>query len=188
LVKAPGTHFSYSTESTVLATGIARDALGGPAKVHQFLQQELLDPLSMQSAFFESDTTGLPIGGAYFYASARDWSKLAQLYLYNGTLQGQAFLPRDWMAYATKRTLKSGYGAGFWLPTDAAGTLDAELPKLPAGSFAGLGYLGQLIIMIPSHDMVILRFGASTGPDGVDSQPHIQGCIHSLTKCLPHCP
>ncbi len=175
LVKPVGTHFAYSSESTVLTTGIARDKLGSAAKVHQFLQQELLDPLSMRSAFFESDATGLPIGGSYFYASARDWSKLGQLYLYNGALQGRAFLPPDWMAYSTKRTLNSGYGAGFWHPTDAAGTPDADLPKLPAGSFAGLGYLGQLIIVIPSRDMVILRFAASNAPDGVENSALFTG-------------
>jgi hypothetical protein len=60
--------------------------------------------------------------------------------------------------------LDSDYGAGFWLPPQSTKTDQSPacgMDHLPGDAYFGLGYLGQYLIMIPSQDLIIARFGAT---------------------------
>ena len=72
------------------------------------------------------------------------------------------------MEYVTRHTrdkraseCENSYGAGFW-------TVEHNNPAcLPADTFYANGFQGQYVIVIPSRSLVIVRLGASLGPDGV---------------------
>jgi CubicO group peptidase (beta-lactamase class C family) len=168
IVDPPGTKFSYASGNAVMVSGIVRDRIGGgPQGLHQFLQRELTGPLSMQSLILETDAMRTPVGSTYALATARDWTKLGQLFLNQGVLEGRRFLPADWVTYSTTRTLNSDYGAGFWLPAngqDADESSEYGMDRLPKDAYFGLGYLGQYLIIIPSRNLVIARFGATLDP------------------------
>lgn len=166
LAAAPGVQWSYSNLSYTLLSKIVADQTGRtPRDVAGFAQRELFGPANMPSAILEFDATGTPLGGNSFFATARDWARLGLLYLNDGVIDGQRILPEGWVAYSTRPTLDSGYGAGVWLNTLSTPIpgwgASWGLPGAPSDAFMARGYLGQYVIVVPSQDLVIVRLGVS---------------------------
>jgi CubicO group peptidase (beta-lactamase class C family) len=163
LAHAPGTQWNYNSAGVNLIA----DALGrvfapdaGPAarrtQMRQTLARELFEPLGMTSAVPEFDAAGTFLGSALVYATARDFARFGLLYARDGMWNGQRILPPGWVDFARTRTsAKNGeyYGAGWWL-TPEAGRI-----KLPRDVFSAQGHEGQLITVVPSKDLVIVRLG-----------------------------
>jgi CubicO group peptidase (beta-lactamase class C family) len=161
----PGTHWEYMSGSTVLACRAIYHATGGTLESSQrFYQDAFFSPLGATSFVLEPDAAGTFIGSSYALATARDWAKFGQLYLQDGIWEGQRLLPKGWRDYVTQYTPQSGansYGAGFW-------TLEhSELAGLPRDTFYANGFQGQYVIVVPSRSLVLVRLGASLGPDGI---------------------
>lgn len=156
----PGSRWRYTSGNTMILSRIIRDAVGGRAEdVVRFARRELLDPLGMSNVTIEFDATGTPSGSVY--ASARDWARFGQLYADDGVADGRRILPAGWVKYSTKPTLRSGYGAGFWLGGPAWRT-DWHVP---GDAFYASGHLHQKILIVPSRRLVIARFGVTHAPD-----------------------
>jgi CubicO group peptidase (beta-lactamase class C family) len=170
LKAAPGSTFEYTSGNTLITSSIVRDAVGGRAEdVRRFAAARLFDPVGMQHVAIDFDHAGTPVGSTRFYASARDWAKFGQLYLDDGVVNGNRILPQGWVAYSTKPTLESDYGAGFWI--NAGNAEDAQARRragMSADSFYASGNFGQRIVVIPSQRLVIVRFGATHGYPGLD--------------------
>lgn len=161
----PGTHWEYMSGNTILACRAVYEAVGSTLKSSQgFYREALLKPLGAASFVLETDIAGTFIGSSYALANAHDWAKFGQLYLDDGVWNGKRILPEGWVEYVTRHTPESGensYGAGFW-------TVEHNNPAcLPADTFYANGFQGQYVIVIPSRSLVIVRLGASLGPDGV---------------------
>jgi len=156
LEAAPGSTWNYTSGNTLILSRIIRDAVGGhAADVLSFARRELFDPLGMRNVTIEFDEAGTPIGSTYFFAPARDWARLGMLYLNDGVFGGKRILPEGWVAYSSARTLDSPYAAGFWLGSPQLRTRFG----LPGDAFLAAGILGQRIVIIPSQQLVIARFG-----------------------------
>ncbi len=66
------------------------------------------------------------------------------------------------IGYVAKHTPESGdnsYGADFWIIEHST------LTSLPHDTFYANGFQGQYVIVVPSHSLVVVRLGASHGPD-----------------------
>lgn len=156
LVRPLGTRFDYSDASTLIVSRIVRDAAGGhAADVLGFARRELFAPLGMRSAMLQVDSTGTPVGSTSILASAPDWAKLGELYSRDGVVGGHRILPEGWVRYSATPTLGSDYGAGFWT---AAGP-DFSHDGIPREMLFASGQFGQRVYIIPSRDVVIVRFG-----------------------------
>jgi CubicO group peptidase (beta-lactamase class C family) len=95
-------------------------------------------------------------------ASARDWARLGQLYLDDGTAGGQRILPEGFVKYSASPTPGAfvGYGAGFWTNLgDSKGASYRIAQGWPRDAFLAKGSIGQYVIVIPSERLVIARFG-----------------------------
>ncbi|MEM1035597.1 MAG: serine hydrolase [Pseudomonadota bacterium] len=164
LLGPPDTIWSYSSGTTNIVSGIIKRSVGGSLQDHyEFTQQRLFRPLNISTATFEADASGTFIGSSYLYASARDWARLGQFCLQDGAWNGEQILPEGWMSYLvtpSETTPANQYGAHFWLNRASdTPSEDRIYPNLPEDAYHMGGFQGQRVLVIPSEDLVIARFG-----------------------------
>ena len=155
-IHAPGEHWDYQSGDTILVGSALGAYLGDTVPERQAtLRQWLLDPLGMNHSVVEADEAGTLKLSSYMYASARDWARMAQLYLDDGRAGGEQIIPPNWASYVTSPTPHSRgrYGAGFWLNNRG----------LPADAFMMDGFQSQRVVIIPSESLAIVRLGATNG-------------------------
>ena len=161
-----GTRFHYSSATTQILARIIRDLTGGPEQTLAFAWRELFNPLGIRNVTLEFDGVGTLQGGNYMLAGARDWAKLGLLYLNDGVVGGKKVLHPDWVDFCAAATLDSDYAAGFF--TNRSDHPDAKARValgFPRDSFFAAGLLGQLIVIMPSQHMVVVRLGDSPTGD-----------------------
>jgi CubicO group peptidase (beta-lactamase class C family) len=162
----PGTKWNYSTGETNIIAGIIRRAFTDEREYWAFPRRALFNRIGMRSAVFETDATGMYVGGAYLYASARDWARLGLLYLNDGVWEGERILPEGWVAYSTTPAPTAGdggYGAQIWLNKGPQGKPELRpFPNLPQDLYYFQGYQGQFVAIIPSRRLVVVRLGMTT--------------------------
>ena len=110
----------------------------------------------------EPDAYGNFLTQGYDYGSARDWARLANLYLQDGVWNGRRMLPEGFVKFvqtpapAWVADQRPNYGGLFWINTD-----DRFPAPREAYYMAGAG--GQITLIIPSHDLVVVRLGHFKG-------------------------
>jgi CubicO group peptidase (beta-lactamase class C family) len=166
LVAPPGRQWSYSSGTTNIIARALRRAVGGSEAAYlAFPRRALFEPLGMASGVIEPDAAGAFVGSSYMFASARDWARLGQLYLQDGVWEGTRILPEGWVTFTVTPAPASpggAYGAHFWLrlPTLYAPSGEAGLPR---DAYHAVGHEGQLLSIIPSRRLVVVRLGLSVG-------------------------
>jgi CubicO group peptidase (beta-lactamase class C family) len=185
----PGTEWRYTNCNFVLLSRVIRDAVGGDAKsVRRFIERELFAPLGIEHATLEYDSAGVPLGTIHLWASARDWARFGLLYLRDGvTESGQRILPVGWVDDSTRLTPQSadeyGYGAGFWTQRgNSAAAGERIAAGMPADSFMAVGSQGQYTIIIPSHDLVIVKLGWAYTPH--DDHVAVERLVREIIAAL----
>ena len=167
-VRAPGTKFNYSTgafqlAAAELALALFPQAASAEARrtgMAQWIAGNLFRPLGMSTALAEFDAAGTFMGGSLVYACALDFARFGELYRLDGVWAGHRILPAGWVKFARTPTVEPTYGAGFWLETKAG----ANPPSLmngagPADTFSAQGHEGQVIAVVPSKGLVVVRLG-----------------------------
>jgi CubicO group peptidase (beta-lactamase class C family) len=168
---APGTHWNYNSAGVnLVCDALGRvwapnaDAPTRRARTLEVMRKELFEPLGMTSSQPEFDSTGTFIGSAFVYATARDFARFGLLYLRDGWWDGKQILPRGWVDFARTRgpAVDSGiYGAGFWLTPPRSDSMHAYAlcKHAPTDLFVAEGHEGQLIAIVPSKDLIVVRLG-----------------------------
>jgi CubicO group peptidase (beta-lactamase class C family) len=162
LIGKPNESWNYSSGTSNLLAGYL---LQKQFETHQeyldFWYAEFLDKIGMHSAIVETDLEGNYVGSSYAWANTRDWAKLGLLYLHEGNWNGEQILDSSFVKYvATPTNTSEGrYGAHFWL--NAGGIY----PDVPADLFSANGFQGQMVIIIPSKEVVIVRMGLIEDPE-----------------------
>ena len=189
LAHAPGTHWSYSSGSTVLLSRIWQRAAAGetagalPAKsgptsaaVLSLPHDRLFAPLGMSSALIEADARGNLVGSSYMFVSTHDWARFGQFLLQDGVWQGKRMLPAGFVEAMWQPVPASGgqYGQGqVWRHGPQGATPPGQNPdlpfKLPADTYWMLGHDGQAIAIVPSKGLVLVRLGLT--PERLNYQP-----------------
>jgi CubicO group peptidase (beta-lactamase class C family) len=157
----PNTRWNYSSGTTNLLSGILRKQFKTHQEYLDFWYTDLIDKIGMNSMVIETDMAGNYVGSSYGWATTRDWSKFGLLYLHNGNWNGEQIFNEGWAKYtATPTNTSEGrYGAHFWL--NAGGTFQ----DVPKDMYFCSGYQGQMILIIPSLDLVVVRMGLKESPE-----------------------
>ncbi len=172
----PNHTWNYSSGTTNLLSGILRRSFKTHQEYIDFWYSSLIDKIGMNSMIIEQDMSGNFIGSSYGWATTRDWSKFGLLYLHKGNWNGEQIFDESWAKYVATPTNSSNgiYGAHFWL--NAGG----RYPDAPKDVYSCNGFQGQIIFIIPAHDMVIVRMGLKGENDGFDFNGLLKGVIGSL--------
>jgi CubicO group peptidase (beta-lactamase class C family) len=159
----PNTVGRYRNTDPVLANYLIR--LGVEKRKEDYLsfpRRALLDRIGIRTMVIETDPFGNFLGQGYVLGSARDWARLGNLYLQDGLWNGERILPEGYATFvstlapaweADKRPI---YGGFFWIN----GTGEFPVPR-DAYFMAGAG--GQTTMIIPSHQLVVVRMGHFKG-------------------------
>ncbi|MBC7606753.1 MAG: serine hydrolase [Burkholderiales bacterium] len=158
---APNSHWYYSSGTTNLLSGILRNQFQTHQQYLDFWYSALIDKIGMHSMVVETDMAGNFVGSSYGWATTRDWAKFGLLYLHKGNWNGAQILDESWVDYSATPTNTShgNYGAHFWL--NAGG----KFPNVPRDFYYCSGFQGQMIAIIPSLNLVIVRLGLKEDPD-----------------------
>ena len=164
LEAGPDSIWNYSSGTANIIARIVRQAIEKDNQdSYEFIRRELLDKIGVESFVLEPDPAGTFAGSSYIFGSARDWARFGLLYLQDGIWQGERILPEGWVRYSRTPTPKSPrgeYGALFWLNAGSASDpSDRRWPRLRTDTFAAQGYQGQIVLMIPSRKLVLVRLG-----------------------------
>ncbi len=164
LAHEPDTAWSYSSGTSNILTRILRDLFKRDLEaLVLWSRRSLFDPIGMRSAVFETDASGSFVGSSLFFATGRDWLRFGQLHLQDGFWNGKRVLPTGWSRYVstpTPQAPQGGYGAGWWLNAgDPDDPSDRMWPTLPREVYAARGMSGQYVVIVPSEELVIVRFG-----------------------------
>lgn len=179
----PGSTFYYSSGNSNILSGIIRSALGD-SLYYRYPYEKLFYKLGMYSAVMETDASGNFVGSSYVFATARDWARLGQLYLQNGTWNQEQLLPQDWVKQATQPVAaapQGEYGFQIWLNAgNPIGTANRKYPTLPADLYYFSGYEGQQVLMIPSKDLVIVRLGQTANSRWFDTETFVNKILSAV--------
>jgi CubicO group peptidase (beta-lactamase class C family) len=163
----PDTNWSYSSGTTnLLQYALLERAFDGDLPSYlAFPHKALFGPIGMASAVLETDARGVFVGSSFLYATARDWARFGLLYLEDGEWAGEQILSRKWIEYSgtPTPTEESGtYGAHWWLNADPA-TGTRRMSSLDPNILIASGFEGQSVVVVPDHDLVVVRLGLDRG-------------------------
>lgn len=155
-----GEHFNYSSGISNMLSGYLRNQFKTHKEYLDFPVVQLYDRLGMSSMMIETDLAGNYVASSYGWANTRDWAKLGLLYLHDGNWFGDQVLDKSWVDFVSKPNGVSDgiYGAHFWL--NAGG----RRPDVPKDMYAMEGYQGQMVFIIPSKNLVVVRMGLTEEP------------------------
>jgi len=159
----PGAVGRYRNTDPVLINYLIRLAVEKRGEQYlSFPQRALFDKIGIRTMVMETDPFGNFLAQGYELMSARDWARLGNLYLQDGVWNGERILPDDYVKFVStvapgwKADNRPIYGGFFWINGDGS------LP-VPQKAHYMLGAGGQTTLIIPSHDLVVVRLGHYKG-------------------------
>lgn len=188
---APGTHYEYSTLTTVILDDIivrtiapgATTANARRAAMQAYLRDHLIVPSGMASLVCEYDAAGTMLGGSFCHATARDWARFGEMYLDGGVVAGKAVVPPAWIKFVTTESpTNPAYGGQFWLnhPGNAEKHPALFPDQGPADLYSAIGHLGQYVMVVPSKHLVVVRLGNTRDDARGDLLPTLGKLVNSF--------
>jgi len=157
----PGTRFLYNPPDTMLLVRAVRQAVKDDKAFWAMPFRELFWKIGMTRTTPASDWNGDFLMSGQTYSTARDFARFGLLYLNDGVWQGERVLPEGWAKFVSTpgpvQPAGNGprYGGQFWI----YGGIDG----LAADAYSPGGGQGQYAMIVPSHNVVIVRRGFDAG-------------------------
>jgi CubicO group peptidase (beta-lactamase class C family) len=148
----PGTKFYYNDGAPQALGYIFRKATG--QDLEEYAAKNLFAPLGITNWYWKRTPEGTPDTEGGLYLDRHDLARLMQLFQHDGLWEGHRLVNSDWVkaSIAPQVTVseKSGvkYGYLWWLYP--YGKDNAER------SFGGSGYGGQIPVVLPAEDIVLV--------------------------------
>ena len=148
----PGTFWEYSSASTQILSTFLLRALQKPLgdmTLSDYLSEKLWQPMGMNDdALWHTDDQGMELTYCCINTNARNYAKLGMLLMNKGNWNGQQLIPAEFVEEMLKPEGTAYYGLSTWLSE-----------KQQPAFYTFSGHLGQFIINVPEHNMVVVRLG-----------------------------
>ncbi len=171
LTHEPGTRYEYSNATSEMVAPVLERATG--MRYGDYLSQALLEPLGAAGGqIWVNRPGGTAHSGCCVLLPARTYLKFGVLLMQDGMWNGERLLPEGYVAQMTSATTENPhYGLGVWVAGPYKERRGFAHPSIPFGQvlhsqayadkdlylFDGNG--NQVVYMIPSKNMVVLRTG-----------------------------
>ena len=145
MIETPGSRWNYCSGGYHVLSAIIQQSTGKNAL--DFAEQNLFKPLGISNVVWPADKAGNSTGGWGLQLTPRDMAKLGYLYLRGGQWEGQQIVSSEWVEAATQSyaDVDEHFGYGYhWFTAPAL------------AGYAALGNYGQIILVIPESDLVIV--------------------------------
>ncbi|WP_205510525.1 serine hydrolase domain-containing protein [Longitalea arenae] len=149
----PGRKFVYCTPATSIVGAAVAKAVG--TDLRSFAKKNLFDPAGITIRRWDVDPVGREMGGSEMYMTAIDMMRFGLLYLNKGKAGSKQVIARSWVEASTEAQARldywdilpnaNGYGY-FWWRRKTNGHQ----------TFFASGACGQLIVVVPDLEMVIV--------------------------------
>jgi CubicO group peptidase (beta-lactamase class C family) len=165
-IREPGTNWDYENYDTLLGVYAMKRALGSEKAYSEFPRRRLLDRIGMRNTLVSTDRFGDFILSSQVYTNARDLARFGLLYLQNGVWNDERLISEEWIDFVrtpAPATVGRGghYGGQWWLVPE-------NRNDVPKDAYSTSGNRGQYAVVVPSHDLVIVRRGLDWGRQGFD--------------------
>jgi len=177
LIDPPGARFHYGAVGYQAFGEILRRKLRLEDRtVEGWLRDKLFDPLDIDIADWKHDDAGNPLLHSGLSLSAEEWAKFGEFINRTETGKQKQLITNQYLAaLITGHRANPAYGIGFWLnrppPVPRLQPIsvlqlaidgDQLYPGGPRDLIACIGSEKQRLYMIPSLDLVVVRFGYQT--------------------------
>ena len=164
LFREPGTFWDYENYDTLLGVLAMKRALGDEQTYLEFPRRALFDKIGMRSTLPSTDRFGDFILSSQVYTNARDLARFGLLYLNGGVWNGERLISEEWIDFVrtpapSTASMGNQYGGQWWLVPDGR-------DDVPSDAYSTAGNRGQYVVVVPSHDLVIVRRGLDYGRQG----------------------
>lgn len=166
--EAPGKTWNYKGGDSQLLGIILKKVTG--KTVAEYASEKLWKPIGAETkAFWSTDEQGMEKVSCCFYTTAKDFARLAKLYMDSGNWQGQQIVDtayvRASLTTANLVDIANGkkidkYGYQCWL-----------MKYQNHSIFYMRGIRGQYVFAIPDLDLIIVRVGHKRGPKNAEDLP-----------------
>ena len=154
MAQPPGVSFNYDSGTWHLVSAIVAKQTG--IDTFEYAKQKLFARLGVTDVAWRRDPQGIPIGGYGLFLQPSDIAKIGYMYLHGGEWAGEQLLPPEWIAkvFHPQVDMHVGnyrYANGWWTIPDQRATM-------------AVGFLRQLIIVLPDIDTVVAATGSGSYP------------------------
>jgi len=172
MVAEPGSAFIYGPAALQVFHQVLKEKLRGESPTH-YLERRVLHRLGLGSQRYLTDRAGNPLLAAGWILSAKQWAKLGQLVLANGTpIVSPGSLAHCWRGTAANHAFSLGWWNNRAAPNGREFDFEQMLiPKwqnqdwrdaclcrdAPSDLLACIGSEGQRLYVIPSLQLIVVR-------------------------------
>ena len=143
LVGEPGEkHVSYSNADVMVAGEVLAQATGMNA--HEYLNLRVGQSIGFSGDWWV-DVPGKVMTYCCMDSTPRDFARFGLLYARNGMWIEEQVVPSEWIAESTQPALEEETYLYYWWP-------------VARGGFGAFGIQGQMVVIYPEFDLVVLRF------------------------------
>ncbi|HZP93869.1 MAG TPA: serine hydrolase [Burkholderiales bacterium] len=176
----PNTVGRYRNSDPLVINYLIRKAAAASSEEYlSYPQRHLFDRLGIRHMVLETDPYGNFLIQGYDFGSGRDWLRLALLYMQDGVWNGERLLPEGWADFVRTPApawSKPVYGAFFWLNR-------TKRWPVPEDAYFMAGAGGQYAILVPTHDLVVVRLGHYKGSEAGDKA--LRRALELLMAAVP---
>lgn len=156
-----GTRWAYHNAPYTLLDGVIANGTG--KSLNAFLNDELKSKIGMDGQYIQTGDNNV------YYSTARSMARFGLLLLNKGKWQDTQIVPENYFKemIASSQNINLSYGYLTWLNGKTSAMVPqsqvvfpTELsPNAPDDMFAAMGKNGQIINVVPSKNLVVIRMG-----------------------------